>query len=255
MPASNSLLDQLRILARRKWIVLAFVVIVPAAALGYSLRQPKLYEASAQVLLQTQNVPSAVVGIQTSNSQDTPDRQAQTEAGLARVPEVAQRVLASTRTTTMSVSDFLGSSSVSPLSNSDLLQFNVKASTVSKAIQLATAYASQYTIFKKELDTAAINKAEQSVSATLAKLQQSGASSGIYSALLKTQQDLKTYALLQTSNAILVKSADSAVQVQPRPVRNVALGLVLGLLLGCGFAFLANALDTRVNDDEIADYY
>jgi Mrp family chromosome partitioning ATPase len=235
--------------------VLAFVVIVPVVALGYSLRQSKLYEASAQVLLKTDNIASSLLGIQTPTSQDTPDRQAQTQAGLARVPDVVKRVLAVTHATDISIVDFLNSSSVDALSNSNLLEFKVTASTATEAARLATAYAAQYTVYRKRLDTAAIDSAEKDVSSSLASLGPSSASSSLYSQLLKTREDLKTLAALQTSNAILVKSAGSATQVRPRPVRNAALGLVLGLLLGCGFAFLANALDTRVSDEEIADYY
>ena len=51
---------------------------------------------------------------------------------------------------------------------------------------------------------------------------------------------------LQTSNASLFKPAQDANKTQPRPARNGALGLVLGLLLGIGLAFLREALDTRI---------
>jgi Mrp family chromosome partitioning ATPase/capsular polysaccharide biosynthesis protein len=255
MQTSSSLASQLRILVRWKWNVLAFVVIVPAVAVAFSLQQSKLYEASAQVLLKNQNLASTLVGITDTSSQDTPDRQAQTEAGLARVPDVAKRVLNVTHTTDVTVNDFLNSSSVDVVSNANLLEFKVTMPTETQAARLATAYAAQYTAYKKQLDTAAINKAEQDVTASLTRLGPNAASSSLYSSLLKTQQDLKTLAALQTSNAILVKRASSAVQVRPRPVRTAALSLVLGLLLGCGVAFLANALDTRVTEEEIAEYY
>ncbi len=257
MQASRSFIDQLRILVRRKWIVLAFVLIVPAAAVLYSQQQPKRYEASSQVLLKTQNLASTLVGIPDTSSQDTPDRQAQTEAGLARVPEVANRVLRSQHVGGVTVDEFLGSSSVNSISNSNLLEFRVRAETPEEAARLATAYASEYVVYKQRLDTAAISKAEEDVSASLDKLGESAASSGLYASLLKTRQSLKTLAALQTSNAILVKKAasDSAAQVQPRPGRNGALGVVLGLLLGCAAAFLANALDTRVSDEEIGEQY
>ncbi|HEY5479488.1 MAG TPA: GNVR domain-containing protein [Gaiellaceae bacterium] len=255
MSTSNSLANQLRILARWKWIVLAFVLIVPAVAVAYSLQQSKLYEASAQVLLKSQNLASTLVGIPDTSSLDTPDRQAQTEAGLARVPDVAKRVLTVTHTTGMTVNDFLSSSSVNVVSNANLLEFKVTAPTGDQAARLATAYAAQYTKYKKQLDTAAIDKAETDVSASLKQLGPNTVNSGLYASLLKTRQDLKTLAALQTSNAILVQSANSAAQVRPRPLRNGALGLVLGLLLGCGAAFLANALDTRVTEEEIAEDY
>jgi Mrp family chromosome partitioning ATPase len=44
------------------------------------------------------------------------------------------------------------------------------------------------------------------------------------------------------------------VKVQPRPTRNGALGIALGLVLGLGLAFLWEALDTRVHSaDEIEE--
>jgi Mrp family chromosome partitioning ATPase len=59
---------------------------------------------------------------------------------------------------------------------------------------------------------------------------------------------------LQTSNATVVKDADSAAQVSPRTTRNGVLGLLLGVVLGLGLAFLRETLDTRVRSaQEIGD--
>jgi succinoglycan biosynthesis transport protein ExoP len=53
---------------------------------------------------------------------------------------------------------------------------------------------------------------------------------------------------------VLVRSAENASQVQPKVMRNVVLGLLVGLLLGVGLAFSRDALDTRVrSSDEIAE--
>ena len=42
--------------------------------------------------------------------------------------------------------------------------------------------------------------------------------------------------------------------MQPKPKRNAILGLALGIVLGLGFAFLWEALDTRVRRaEEIGD--
>jgi Mrp family chromosome partitioning ATPase len=55
---------------------------------------------------------------------------------------------------------------------------------------------------------------------------------------------------LQTSNASVIQGATGATQTQPRTARNAILGLILGVLLGLGLAFLYEALDTRVRSAE-----
>ena len=72
----STLRDDLRVVKRRRWIIPQAVIQVPLAAVLSSLRQEKMYQASAEVLLSQQ-----------------PDRVAQTQADLARVPEVARGTL------------------------------------------------------------------------------------------------------------------------------------------------------------------
>ena len=56
---------------------------------------------------------------------------------------------------------------------------------------------------------------------------------------------------LQTGNAELVETAVPPVAASsPRPRRNVEIGLVLGILLGIGLAFLVERLDRRLRDPD-----
>ena len=50
-----TLQDYLRVVRRRKWMVVQAALFVALAAIAYSLHQPKSYEASADVLLNSQN--------------------------------------------------------------------------------------------------------------------------------------------------------------------------------------------------------
>lgn len=69
----------------------------------------------------------------------------------------------------------------------------------------------------------------------------------IASELTRLVPDLETVGSTQSPVKLsVVAPPQEGVQVRPQPVRNVGLGLVLGLLLGLGLALLRDRLDTTV---------
>jgi succinoglycan biosynthesis transport protein ExoP len=243
----SSLHDYLVVLRRWKWLVLLAVVLVPAVAVVLSLRQTPKYQASAEVLLSRQNLAALLNNVTDQSLTGDPARLAQTQADLAQVPQVARRVIARARFKNMTPAQFLATSSVAAKSDADLLVFTVRNRHPSLATRLATLYAGAYISYRAELDTAALKRARREVLDRIAVLDASGdRGSALYASLVDKEQQLATMEALQTSNASLVKAAQRAEQVEPRPVRNGALGLALGLLLGLGLAFLREALDTQV---------
>ena len=245
-----TLRDYLHVVQRRKWIILQAVVLVPLAAVLFSLHQQSLYQAQAQVLLSAQNLAAQLTNTQSTGINLQPDRIAQTQAGVARVPAIAARVVQNVPRANLTVDELLGSSSVTTSPNADLLTFSVTNHDPALARKLVDAYAKQYTIYRRQLDTAAIQTALKSVNARIRELRRGGGRGALYASLVERQQTLATMQALQTSNAVVVKRADKAAQVQPKPTRNGILGLALGIVLGLGLAFLWEALDTRVRRAE-----
>jgi polysaccharide biosynthesis transport protein len=252
---SSSPRDYLRILRRRKWAILQAVVIVPVVAFQMSRSEQALYEAKSEVLLSRQNVAALLTGTLDPSSYQQPERVAQTQARIAAVPEVAERTLRATGLSDRSPDSLLSNSIVSADPNTDLLEFRVRDTNETVARRLATEYANQFTIYRSELDTAAIVRARKEVKRRIRQLAASGdRRSTLYTSLVDKDQQLETMETLQTSNASLLREADSARKVRPRPVRNALLGVILGLGLGLAIALLLEALDTRVrSDDEIVE--
>jgi Mrp family chromosome partitioning ATPase len=246
-----TLREYLHVLRRRKWLVLQAIVIVPATAVALSLRQPAVYEASAEVLVNRQNLAAGLAGVDDPTTAFDPNRVMQTQAKLARVPDVARRVLRALELEDRSASDLLGSSSVSAHEQDDLLTFSVSDPSPELAMRLATEYARQFTLYREELDTAALKRAADAVERQIDELKRAGdESSSLYQNLVDTEQQLRTMETLQTARAVVVRPAGGAGKIQASATRNGVIGAVLGFVLGAVLAFLVEALDTRVRSQE-----
>ena len=246
--------DWLRLLVRQRWIVLAAIVVVPLIAFAVSRSQQALYEASATVLVNEQNPADAALNLN-SSAASPPDRYAATQAVLARVGTVAEMAVKAAGVPGATAPQLLRTSSVSANPSADLVTFSVTDPDPATAEKLATAYASAFTVYRRRLDTGAVSAALRDVRRRLGALLVAGQSgSALYRQLTGTSRDLEAMQTLEASgaSAILVGPAGGATQVQPRTSRNVALGLIVGIALGIGLAFLREAFDTRVRSaDEL----
>jgi polysaccharide biosynthesis transport protein len=243
---TTTLRDYLRVARRRKWIIAQAVVLVPLVAVGLSLHQAKVYRASAEVLFATPNVANQLNGINDPTLSQDAERRAQTQADLARVPMVARDALRRAGLN-RSVDDFLSHSSATASTNADLLELAVKDHKPGVARRLARAYANAFASYRAQLDTAPYTNAKRRANTQLGVMAASGdRGSRAYESLVSKRDQLDQMIGLLTRNAVPVQLPDSATQIAPRPLRNAILGLLLGIVLGLGLAFLREALDTRV---------
>jgi Mrp family chromosome partitioning ATPase/capsular polysaccharide biosynthesis protein len=248
---NRSLRDYLAVVRRRKLAVIVAAVVVPLAAAAYSLHQQTLYSASSEVLLGRGNLAYALTGTTDPTVYLEPDRIAQTQAELARVPAVAGKALAAAGVPGPAAA-LLSRSSVTPSQNADLLVFSVTDHDPAVAMRLATEYGKAFVSYREQLDTASPARARAEVAQRIRSLGSQGGA--LYQSLVEKEQELATMEALQTANASLVDEATAAKQVQPRTTRNFVLALLFGLVLGIGAAFLWEALDTRVRtSDEISE--
>jgi Mrp family chromosome partitioning ATPase/capsular polysaccharide biosynthesis protein len=245
---SRTLRGYVDVLKKRRRLILEFTILVPVIAVALSLLQTKQYQATALVEISRQDLAATLTGTPNTSELGTDfSRVAQTDATVAMSPTVAAAALSASGIRG-NPQALLDAASVTSSPTTDLLTFRVADENPQMAQRLVNAFASAYTAYQARLDTAALEQAQQGVAAQIAKLKSSG--SQVDPSLVSRQSELQVLQALQSSNTSVVRSANSAAKLRPRPVRNAIAGLFIGLLLGIVAAFVAEALDSRVGDEE-----
>lgn len=242
----------IRALERRKFVILAAMVIVTGVSLALSFTQKKQYTATATLLFQNVNYAQGLFGSSAAFSSPVssvdPTREAATNLGLLQQGIIAQltaRRLGDGYTRSKVIDEV----SVAAGGQSDLV--NVAATTGLPALsaRVANAYANAFIGYRKQADSRAILDAGQEVAARLQAMSPSARNSSAGRELAARQQDLNILASLQTGNAQLSEPADApSGPSSPKPVRNALVGLFAGLVLGIALALVLERFDRRVRD-------
>jgi tyrosine-protein kinase len=246
----TSVADYLAILRRRKWIVVIPPVIAAVLAFIVSSTQTPLYRADAQILVDRTSLLSSITQVGDPSLGD-PTRFLNTQADIARSPELAARVGAELG---MSAGRVMKETDVTPSADADVLTVAAEDKSSGTAIRLTNTFARQFTVFTRERSTARIDDALVSLRARLKSLAAHGqVGSPEYDQLAQQQSQLEVLGRLLAGNTIVLQPADNAGKVRPRPKRQALLAGLLGLVLGLALAFLAEALDRHVRSEHELD--
>ena len=255
----STFVDYLSILRLRKWLLVCSVVVFVGGAWFVSSREVRQYAATAQVLL-SQTDTGQNSGH--TSSQDA-TRYDDTQAQVAHTAAVARLALAHSDVH-ITPSRLLASSSVTADGGADILAFTVTNTDPGVAVRLVNAYAKAFTVYRRTLDTngvkAALAGLDKHLAAVKARFNTAQRAHAIEASqraeldrLIRQDQNLRTLLSLQTGGALFTKPASGGSQIQPKPLRNVFLGLFAGLGFGLILIALAEALDTRVRTaDEVS---
>jgi receptor protein-tyrosine kinase len=239
-------LEQLVPVLRRRWRLLVLcVVLVAAAAIGFSVLQRKEYTASTSLLFRNDNFAQELFGA----SYTTPAAPAQEQAtniDLVSMPIVAARTAAALHINPALVRS---ETSVSEVGQSNIAQVSVTDPDPGRAARIANTYADQFVLFRQQSDRAEIAGAQALVQNKLAALPLPLRGGSVGQALQNRANQLGVLAALQTGNAEVVQpAAVPRSPSSPQTRRNGLLGLLLGLLLGVGLVFVSERLDRRIRD-------
>src|SRR5918994_515475 len=251
-----TLTHYLGVLRRRKWLILLPLLLAPATAFLLAQQQSPEYRAPSQVLLNRQDVVAAMLTQQPNTAYLDPERLLATQSDVARSPALISNVVRAANVEGLTESALVAESEVSPHANSDVLEFAVTDGNPEVAARLASVYAEQYTLFRREIDTKALRDAVKKVEAQIELLEEQGVSSDSpeYTRLLELRTTFETAATLLTGSVTVLRSADGAAKIAPRPMRSALLGGLVAVVVALALAFLAEALDTRVrNVREVED--
>jgi Mrp family chromosome partitioning ATPase/capsular polysaccharide biosynthesis protein len=254
-PQTSTLSDYIDVVRRRKWVVIVSTILVPLAAYALAMQQQKLFQSSAQVYISRQD-PSANLTHQSDPSLFEPaDRFMQTQVDLARAEAIAAQVADSAHVRGLTAARLLGSSTVTELTNSDILLFTVKNASPALSKRLVSEYANAFTVYRRQLDIAVLQSAQKQVQARIAHMAKQGQTSGtLYNNLASINVQLATMIALGTSSTHVIQEPTGSAQVQPKPMTDAIIGLALGLIIGLSLAFLLEALDNRArNADDISE--
>jgi polysaccharide biosynthesis transport protein len=264
-----SLQDYLTVLRRRRWLIVAVVVLTVLAAVGASLVQTPVYEAEAEVIVEpvrrAQDVSLEELLGGPQNSFVETERLVVTSRPVAtRAAEVLG---------TSEVSELLEDVRVEAVRDTRVVRILATDTDPVQAASTADAFATAYLDHRRaqavdELLAAAATietratAIREDIAAIDAQLEDAD---GDEETSLQLERD-SLIAQLATVNAQAAEAGDGGTSVagggsvlspaevpvtpvSPQPLRNAALALVLGLMLGVGLAFLRDFMDDVIRDE------
>jgi polysaccharide biosynthesis transport protein len=253
--------DYLSILWQRKLTVIAVTFLAAVTAFGYSISQTPLYQSAAEVIVRPVNL--SALAPSTSPGWIVME----TEQRLASSGEVRARAIETGGPQTRSAS-----LAVELVTDSEVLVFRATSSDPSAARALAQSSAEAYLSLRLDRVVSDLEGVAGPIEGQIADLDQE--ISRVQQRLLQTTDDADELTLQAELSSLLtrrnfredklneltVPAARSAVgqivtpafeptePVSPNPRKDTGLGLVAGLLLGTGLAFLKDRLDDRIRN-------
>ncbi len=242
------LTDYFRVIRERFWIIAAAVVIVLVATLAVSLTSTSQYRASARLEFKKNNLEQSLFGSQAFTTPNQ-DREVQTAAllvGLSLAQDVKDK-LASPR----SAEALLGMVSVSPRTNTYILDFEAVSSDPAEAAAVANTFAELFMLSRQTTDRATVAAAREQVKTELDTMsaQEKASSRGVM--LTEKYENLRIMEAMQNGGYTVVQPAVApSFPFAPQTTRNAIIALVLGLVLGVALAFLLDYMDRRIKDEK-----
>jgi capsular exopolysaccharide synthesis family protein len=237
------------VLRERVWVIVACTILCLLASIAYVEVAAKSYQAESQLLVQPTSPNDAVESeLPILHSTGDPTDDVLTGAGLVTTEPVAAAVVRALHLKT-TPTDLLGDVAAAPIGQSNIVAVLANAPTPAQAAALANAFVAQAIAGTTDRMHAYI-RAELPLLITQADgepISERDQPGGV------TQTVDEYEVLLHQSDPTLTLQAPAPLPTapaSPKKMETVLAGLVGGLLLGIGAAFLLHALDPRLRREE-----
>ncbi|MHB8050913.1 MAG: tyrosine-protein kinase domain-containing protein [Coriobacteriia bacterium] len=266
--------DYLNVMMARKWTIIGVAVAVTLVALVWSLIQPAVYEGQAKVLISEKSSGADLFGSMGLDFSSQPERGLQTQVQLMQVRPLLENTI---RELDLGIAPetLAAKVSVSAVGQTNIVTIIARDGDPEAAAAIANSLADEFVAWSRDYKRESLQAAAEEVETRLGiareeilelgrEIQNQGKSdeltaelaiaTGNYTTLAAKLEELRINAQLEVGSGRVVSPAVVTEEpVEPTPVRNTALGLVVGLVLGLGMAFLYEYLDNTIKSSDEAE--
>jgi capsular exopolysaccharide synthesis family protein len=235
---------------RRKWLLLAIVILIPGAVYAASSLLPKVYQSKATINVRATAAASTLFSNHISPSSDIAEAET-----LIKTSVVGRRAARILKEGPASARGVLGSVTVAPTNplekGGNFLTITAQASNPDVAARTANAVA-------KAVAQVRTAGAIRNINRAIATLNAQSASGGGEVSQEALNQELQELRLLRAGQAgttpIIEAAVPASAPISPQPRRNALIALILALLIAVALPSLLDRLDRGVRDpDELEE--